>query len=227
MARIRWGPRGRGDCLASVWGLKTKTGKHKTNRISWNYEERYLKSYWTTTRHWPQPRKCSASTTDSGPHRRFRTLSRTLEKSETGTLCRTCSVCCRPSDRWTWTWNTCLQNGSCLSRHCRIPRPGRGWKAGGNESWTGSPYQNKKRSKGFPRRLSGSELCNRWYYHPPNQENASCSVYNVYFTTGSRTQTGIYRSADHDARAAFIWIGIHHLHAYGFCQPFGICDNRQ
>ena len=35
----------------------------------------------------------------SGPYRRFRTLSRALEKSETGTFCRTCSVCCCPPDR--------------------------------------------------------------------------------------------------------------------------------
>ena len=43
--------------------------------------------------------ECTTSTTDSGPYRRFRTLSRALEKSETGTFCRTCSVCCCPPDR--------------------------------------------------------------------------------------------------------------------------------
>lgn len=87
--------------------------------------------------------------------------------------------------------------------------------------------KNKRRSKSLPQRMSGSKLCYRRYYYPPGQENASCSVHNIYIATGSRTQTGIYRSADHDARATLIRIGIHHLYAYGLCQPLGICDNRQ
>ena len=39
-----------------------------------------------------------AGTTDSGPYRRFRTFTCTLEKSKTGPLCRTCSVGCCSSD---------------------------------------------------------------------------------------------------------------------------------
>ena len=46
--------------------LKLKTGKHKANRISRNYQRCYFKSNRATTQYRPQPRKCTAGTTNPG-----------------------------------------------------------------------------------------------------------------------------------------------------------------
>lgn len=87
--------------------------------------------------------------------------------------------------------------------------------------------KTKEEAKAFLNACQGASFAIDDITNPPGQENASCSIHNIYVATGSRTQTGIYRSADHDARAAFIRIGIHHLHAYGLCQPLGICNGWQ
>ena len=67
--------------------------------------------------------------------------------------------------------------------------------------------KTKEEAKAFLNACQGASFAIERYYYPPGQENTSCSIHNIYVATGSRTQTGIYRSADHDARATLIRIG--------------------
>ncbi len=86
--------------------------------------------------------------------------------------------------------------------------------------------KTKEEAKAFLNACQGASFAIDDITTRPVKENASCSIHNIYIATGSRPQTGIYRSTNNDARTALIRIRIYHLYAYRLRQPVGICNSK-
>ncbi len=118
----RWGPRVRGDRMASLYGSLTGSNECGSYCIPWDHQDGYRACDRDTSQDLPRSRECTTISPNSRSYRGIWGFASSLEKSPTRPLCRSSSVCCRQDPGGERTWDSSVCSRRIMENSCEDMR---------------------------------------------------------------------------------------------------------